>query len=83
MTIYEQLRKAPFNLDDAAIAWVRDVYASLNLDDKVGQLFTLIMIGADEEEFKRVGALRPGGITRFFTPDLDFERRVISEPRRQ
>ncbi|SEI08381.1 beta-N-acetylhexosaminidase [Rhizobium tibeticum] len=78
MTIYEQLRKAPFNLDDAAIAWVRDVYASLNLDDKVGQLFTLIMIGADEEEFKRVGALRPGGITRFFTPDLDFERRVIS-----
>ncbi|CDM62946.1 MULTISPECIES: glycoside hydrolase family 3 protein [Rhizobium] len=78
MTIYERLRKAPFNLDDAAIAWVRDVYASLNLDDKVGQLFTLIMIGADEEEFKRVGALRPGGITRFFTPDLDFERRVIS-----
>jgi len=79
VTIYDELRKPPFNLDDAAIAWVRDVYASLDLDDKVGQLFTLIMIGTDEEEFARIGALRPGGVTRFFTPDLDFERRVISD----
>ncbi|KRB59448.1 glycoside hydrolase family 3 [Rhizobium sp. Root708] len=79
MTIYDQLREPPFSLDETAIAWVRDVYASLSLDEKVGQLFTLIMIGTDEEEFKRLGALRPGGVTRFFTPDLDFERRVISD----
>lgn len=79
MTIYDQLREPPFSLDETAIGWVRDVYASLNLDEKVGQLFTLIMIGTDEEEFKRLGALRPGGVTRFFTPDLDFERRVISD----
>jgi beta-N-acetylhexosaminidase len=78
MTIYDQLRKAPFNLDDAAIAWVRDTYASLDLDDKVGQLFTLIMIGNDEAEFDKIASLRPGGVTRFFTPDLDFERRTIS-----
>ncbi|MGZ2407453.1 glycoside hydrolase family 3 protein [Rhizobium ruizarguesonis] len=79
MTIYDELRKAPFNLDDAAISWIRDIYASLDLDDKIGQLFTLIMIGTDEEDFKRIASLRPGGVTRFFTADLEFERRVISD----
>ncbi|MGO6984027.1 glycoside hydrolase family 3 protein [Rhizobium leguminosarum] len=79
MTIYDELRKAPFNLDDAAISWTRDVYASLDLDDKIGQLFTLIMIGTDEEDFKRIASLRPGGVTRFFTADLELERRVISD----
>lgn len=78
MTIYDELRKAPFNLDDAAISWLHDIYASLDLDDKIGQLFTLIMIGTDEEDFKRIASLRPGGVTRFFTDDLEFERRVIS-----
>ncbi|MGO7958915.1 glycoside hydrolase family 3 protein [Rhizobium leguminosarum] len=79
MTIYDELRKAPFNLDDAAISWIRDGYASLDLDDKIGQLFTLIMIGTNEEDFKRIASLRPGGVTRFFTADLEFERRVISD----
>ncbi|MGR9374729.1 glycoside hydrolase family 3 protein [Rhizobium leguminosarum] len=79
MTIYDELRKAPFNLDDAAISWLHDTYASLDLDDKIGQLFTLIMIGTDEEDFKRIASLRPGGVTRFFTADLEFERRVISD----
>ncbi|TAX53741.1 glycoside hydrolase family 3 protein [Rhizobium leguminosarum] len=79
MTIYDELRKAPFNLDDAAISWLHDTYASLDLDDKIGQLFTLIMIGTDEEDFKRIASLRPGGVTRFFTADLEFERRVMSD----
>ncbi|QND43117.1 glycoside hydrolase family 3 protein [Rhizobium leguminosarum bv. viciae] len=79
MTIYDELRKAPFNLDDAAISWLHGTYASLDLDDKIGQLFTLIMIGTDEEDFKRIASLRPGGVTRFFTADLEFERRVISD----
>ena len=78
MTIYDQLRKPPFNLDDTAVAWVRDTYASLDLDDKVGQLFTLIMMGTDAAEFDKIASLRPGGVTRFFTPDLDFERATIS-----
>jgi len=78
MSIYDQLRKPPFNLDDTALDWVRSTYTSLDLDDKVGQLFTLIMMGTDEAEFDRIGRLRPGGVTRFFTPDLDFERRTIS-----
>ncbi|MHC2458074.1 beta-N-acetylhexosaminidase [Rhizobium leguminosarum] len=79
MTIYDELRKAPFNLDDAAISWLHDTYVSLDLDDKIGQLFTLIMIGTDEEDFKRIASLRPGGVTRFFTADLEFERRIISD----
>ncbi|MGR9213505.1 glycoside hydrolase family 3 protein [Rhizobium leguminosarum] len=79
MTIYDELRKAPFNLDDAAISRLHGTYASLDLDDKIGQLFTLIMIGTDEEDFKRIASLRPGGVTRFFTADLEFERRIISD----
>ena len=78
MTIYDQLRQPPFNLDDAAMSWVRETYASLDLDDKVGQLFTLIMMGTNEAEFDRIASLRPGGVTRFFTPDLEFERRTIA-----
>ncbi|MBB4328451.1 beta-N-acetylhexosaminidase [Rhizobium leguminosarum] len=39
----------------------------------------MIMIGTDEEDFKRIASLRPGGVTRFFTADLEFERRVISD----
>ena len=53
MTIHDKLRQAPFNLDDEALAWVRDTYASLDLDDRVAQLFTLILMGADEAEFLR------------------------------
>jgi beta-N-acetylhexosaminidase len=78
MTIHDTFRKPPFNLDDTGLAWVRETYAGLDLDDKVAQLFTLIMMGDDEAELSRIARLRPGGVTRFFTPDLDFERKVIS-----
>lgn len=34
----DQLRLAPFNLDETALAWVGDVFASLSLEDKLGQI---------------------------------------------
>ncbi len=33
------LRAAPFNLDDDAIAWVEDTIGSMSLEEKIGQLF--------------------------------------------
>ncbi|WP_251043415.1 gluconokinase, GntK/IdnK-type [Arthrobacter sp. ISL-48] len=33
------LQAAPFNLDDAAIAWVESVLGSMTLEEKIGQLF--------------------------------------------
>ena len=36
MTIFEQMQKAPFNLDDTQIAWVKDTFAKMDLKAKVG-----------------------------------------------
>ncbi|WP_306912570.1 gluconokinase, GntK/IdnK-type [Arthrobacter sp. B3I9] len=33
------LQAAPFNLDDAAVAWVESTIASMSLEEKIGQLF--------------------------------------------
>ena len=33
------LRAAPFNLDDAAIAWVESTITAMSLEEKIGQLF--------------------------------------------
>jgi beta-N-acetylhexosaminidase len=79
MSIYDSLRLPPFSLDDNAIAWVRQKFAALSLDERVSQLFVLIMMGKDEAEFARIAGLKPGGVTRFFTPDLDYERRVLGD----
>src|SRR5689334_20579255 len=39
------LSGAPFNLDARAIAWVETTYRTLNLQDRVGQLFNLLSRG--------------------------------------
>ena len=79
MSIYETLKKPPFNLDTKAIDWVRTTYASLSLEERVGQIFVLIMMGRDEAAFERIKALKPGGVTRFYTPDLAYERKVLGD----
>ncbi len=72
MTI-DTLRQAPFNLDDAAIAWVRETLTSLTPHQRIGQLFIHSSMGRDPGEAARLAALAPAGITRFFTPDADYE----------
>lgn len=42
------LTAAPYNLDEAQVAWVEETLASLTLDEQVGQLFTnLFFFGED------------------------------------
>ena len=43
----QQLAAAPFNLDAAAIAWVREAFGRLTPDDKIRQLFNLRSQGND------------------------------------
>lgn len=73
----ELLRKAPFHLDDAAIAWVRAVKARLTPAEKVGQLFVFHSMGRDPGELARLARLKPAGITRNVSGDLDFEAGFI------
>lgn len=63
------LRRAPFDLNDTALNWVDTTYASLNLDEKVAQLFVLISRGDEQRELDLLAALQPGGITRHFGAD--------------
>ena len=70
----QQLKAAPFNLDAAAIAWVRAVFSRLSEDDKVRQLFNLRSAGDDPQMLARQQAFRAGSITRVPGPDWAAER---------
>lgn len=71
------LSRPPFNLGPDSIAWVRATKARLTLEEKVGQLFVFHSMGQDPEALARLAALKPAGITRSFTPDLDYEAGFI------
>ncbi len=73
----ELLRQAPFSLDDAAVDWVKATKAALSDAEKVGQLFVFHSMGKDPEELARLARLKPAGITRNFSPDLDYEAAFI------
>ena len=79
----DHLRQAPFNLDDAGIAWVRDTLAQMTPHQKVGQLFVHISMGRDPGELARLSALAPAGITRFFSPDITYESAFMDDVRTQ
>ena len=67
------LRKAPYNLDEEAIAWVETTLAGLTPDERIGQLFVLISMGEPTAALARLRQLQPGGITRFYSSDLATE----------
>ena len=79
----DQLRAKPFNLDAAAIAWVRDTLKRLSPDDKIRQLFNLRSAGNDPAMLEAQQAFRPGSITRVPGPDWPAERDVIAAFNRQ
>lgn len=58
------LKRAPFDLDAKAVAWVQETLDSLTPDERVGQLFNFLLMGDDRAWFDRIMALKPGGITR-------------------
>ena len=73
----DQLQGQPFNLDAAAVAWVRATLARLSTDDKIRQLFTLNSMGLDPAMLEAQQKFRPGGITRRHGPDLAAERKIL------
>lgn len=77
------LRRAPFDLDDAAIGWVTQTLAAMTPADKAGQLFIHMSMGNDPEELPRLARLRPAGITRFFGPDPTHEAGFMDAVRAQ
>lgn len=77
------LRRAPFNLSDEAIAWVEATKARLTPAEKVGQLFVFHSMGQDPEALARLASLKPAGITRSYTPDLDYEAGFIEAAQAQ
>ncbi len=79
----EFLRAAPFHLDDAGIVWVEQTLAGLSEEERAGQLFVHISMGRDEGELERLARLHPAGITRFFTPDFDYEAGFMDAARAQ
>jgi beta-N-acetylhexosaminidase len=77
------LRKAPFNLDANRVAWVEATKSRLTMAEKIGQLFVFHSMGNDPDELTRLARLRPAGITRFFSSDLDHEARFIDAAQAQ
>ncbi len=71
------LTKAPFHLDGEALAWVRGTLGLMSDDEKVGQLFVFSSMGFEPDEAERLAALKPAGVTRFFTPLADREIALI------
>ncbi|WP_196259162.1 glycoside hydrolase family 3 protein [Pelagibacterium limicola] len=58
------LSAAPFNLDDADLAWVRSTFDALNLDQKLGQLIIPICRDLSAEALDQQLALGVGGLHR-------------------
>jgi beta-N-acetylhexosaminidase len=74
----ELLKKPPFNLDDTGVAWVKKTFEDLSRGERISQIFILLLLGTREEDFERVRRLKPGGVTRFFTDDIDYEHAQLA-----
>ena len=64
------LKRAPFNLDAEALAWVERTRRSLSTEQKLRQLFNLAAHGDAPEAIDKLSAHAVGGITRFGGTDL-------------
>jgi beta-N-acetylhexosaminidase len=75
---FDHLAKGPFNLDAAALAWVKSSFERLTPDEKLRQLFNLRSQGNDEAELARQRAFKPGGLTLHFAPDASQSEAIIA-----
>ena len=55
------LSRAPFHLDQNAVAWVESTCRALRLPDKVAQLFIFLSRGNDPQELETLAALHDRG----------------------
>lgn len=77
----EAFRNAPFFLGDNELAWVDETYSKLTLEQKVGQLFNLIVRANSAEELSLIDTIQPGAITKFVGQDLDAEIKMMNQLR--
>ncbi len=75
---FDDLAKPPYNLDSQRIGWVKDALSRLSNDDRLSQLFNLVLFGNDPDEVERIKNFRPGSITRFGGADATTERALIA-----
>ena len=66
-----ELKASPFCLNDKQIAWVYDTLAQMTENDKIRQLFCLVVYNEDEAYCKYIGeTIRPGGVMgRVMSPE--------------
>ncbi|MDM9620360.1 glycoside hydrolase family 3 N-terminal domain-containing protein [Rhizobium sp. S96] len=75
---FDDLANPPYNLDGQRIGWVKDALSRLSDDDRLSQLFNLVLFGNDPGEIERIKNFRPGSITRFGGADATTERALIA-----
>ena len=72
------LRLAPYHLDEAAMAWVREKAGQLSGDARLMQLFVIGLHGPAEQWLgDAVPSLQPGGVMRFFSADGSAEATLL------
>jgi beta-N-acetylhexosaminidase len=69
----DHLAAPPFNLGSRDIGWVRDTAASLDLREKVAQLFVLLSREDHRQSLADMSRLQAGGVTRYHGGDIEHE----------
>lgn len=60
---YDVLRKNPFFLQDSQVEWVQKTLEGMTTEEKIGQLFCLVVRSADMDAMKTfVNTYHPGGV---------------------
>ena len=71
MSTLDELKLAPFNLDDQALAWVKKTLDSLSTELKVRQIYCPMGIYDDPANARLLAQMKPGGLFRLMGPDLE------------
>ena len=79
--MYESFRNAPFCLNDQAIEWVKKIFSELTLEQKIGQLFNLMIRENTDEQLSLIKLIQPGAVTKFVGQDLDVEVNMMNQLR--
>lgn len=60
---YKLFREKPFNLNDEAVAWVKEQYDNMSDAEKLGQLFCLVAYDSEEDKLRHIlENYKPGGL---------------------
>lgn len=54
MQLYEKLKQKPYYLNEEDLQWVDKTFKGMSLEDKVGQLFCLVVREGNDEEMARI-----------------------------